>query len=154
MKAVLEGQEAPDFTLPASSGESVTLSDLRGRSVILYFYPKDNTSGCTLEACNFRDAHDQMTGANAVVLGVSPDSVTSHDRFAAEYGLPFLLLADTDHRVAEQYGAWTERSMYGRRFMGIQRSTFLIDPEGRIKKVWPKVQPKGHVEEVLAALAS
>lgn len=152
MNGLHEGDMAPDFTLPTSGGGTLSLADLRGRNVILYFYPKDDTSGCTKEACGFRDAHTETTEANAVVLGVSPDSVDSHDKFIAKYGLPFTLLADTDHSVAERYGVWTEKKMYGNTYMGIQRSTVLIDPSGRIKRVWPTVNAEGHAQEVLSAL--
>jgi peroxiredoxin Q/BCP len=147
-----EGDSAPDFTLARSGGGTLTLSDLRGQSVILYFYPKDDTSGCTREACSFRDAQPVLAGQNAVVIGVSPDSVRSHDRFAQKYGLPFALLADEDHAVADTYGAWQEKSMYGKKYMGIQRSTFLIDPGGRIARIWPRVKVDNHTEEILAAL--
>lgn len=146
------GDVAPDFTLPQNGEGSVSLAKLRGREVVLFFYPKDDTSGCTTEACGFRDRYDALMKADAVVLGVSPDSVSSHDRFAAKFSLPFPLLADTDHSVAEAYGVWKERSMYGKTYMGIERSTFLIDKDGRIKRVWRKVKPEGHAEEVLEAL--
>jgi peroxiredoxin Q/BCP len=152
MTELNEGDSAPDFTLPRSGGGEVSLSDFRGRKVVLYFYPADDTPGCTKEACQLRDANEQIEAANATVLGVSPDGVSSHDRFIAKYGLPFVLLADADHAVAERYGAWTERNLYGRKFMGIQRSTFLIDEQGRIEKIWPRVRADGHAAEVLAAL--
>ena len=148
------GTRAPAFTLPADSGESISLSSLRGRRVVLYFYPKDDTSGCTAEACGFRDHWQAVTGAGAVVLGVSPDPVASHVRFKQKYQLPFPLLADTDHRVAEAYGAWGEKSMYGRTYQGILRSTFIIDETGKIVKVFPRVKPKEHAAEVLDALES
>jgi peroxiredoxin Q/BCP len=148
-----EGTMAPDFRLPADGGGEVALSDHRGRKVVLYFYPKDNTSGCTQEACDFRDDYSQITSAGAVVLGVSPDSVKSHDGFKLKYNLPFFLLSDVDHSVAELYGAWGEKKMYGKSYMGIIRTTYVIDEEGRIIKVFPKVRVKGHSEEVLAALA-
>ncbi len=148
-----EGMMAPDFTLNADGGGEVTLSDYRGQRVVLYFYPKDNTSGCTTEACNFRDDYGQIIAAGAVVLGVSPDSVKSHDGFKLKYELPFALLSDPEHQVAEMYGAWGEKTMYGRTYMGILRSTFIIDEEGKIVTVFPKVKPKNHSEEVLAALA-
>lgn len=146
------GGDAPDFTLPTNGGGTVSLHDLRGRDVILYFYPKDDTSGCTKQACALRDAHATIEGAGAVVLGVSPDDVRSHDRFVAKFGLPFALLADTDHRVAEEYGAWTEKSLYGKKYMGIQRSTYLIGPDGKIKQVWPKVKPDEHLDDVMREL--
>jgi len=147
------GMEAPDFTLPTGDGRTISLHDFRGKTVVLYFYPKDNTSGCTAEACSFRDNDAALQQAGAVVLGVSPDSPKSHAGFAAKYGLPFPLLADTDHRVATAYGVWKQKSMYGRQYMGIERTTFLIGPDGKIKRIWPKVKVNGHVEEVLAALA-
>ena len=148
-----EGEMAPTFDLPADGGETVRLEDLRGRKVVLYFYPKDDTSGCTVEACEFRDALPEFTAHNAVVLGVSPDGVSSHDKFKSKYDLNFPLLADEDHSVAEAYGVWKEKSMYGRTYMGIERSTFLIDEEGRVEKIWRKVRARGHagaVEELLA----
>jgi peroxiredoxin Q/BCP len=148
-----EGTIAPDFTLTADGDKEVTLSDYRGQRVVLYFYPKDHTSGCTTEACNFRDDYSQIIAAGAVVLGVSPDSVKSHDGFKLKYELPFALLSDPEHRVAEMYGAWGEKKMYGRTYLGILRSTFVIDEEGKIVKVFPKVKPKNHSQEVLAALA-
>jgi peroxiredoxin Q/BCP len=147
-----EGTTAPDFTLPADGGGEITLSDYRGRKVVLYFYPKDDTPGCTTEACSFRDDHALLLAAGAVVLGVSPDLVKSHDRFKQKFSLPFALLSDIDHRVAEQYGAWGEKVIYGKKSMGIIRSTFIIDEEGKIAKVFPKVQVQGHSQEVLAAL--
>jgi peroxiredoxin Q/BCP len=152
MSGLQQGDPAPDFTLPRSGGRELALSDLKGKTVILYFYPKDDTSGCTKEACSFRDSHARIQNANAEVVGISPDSVRSHDRFASKYSLPFTLLSDTDHHVAELYGAWVEKSMYGKKYMGIQRSTFLIDPDGRIARIWPKVSVDQHVDEVLAAL--
>jgi thioredoxin-dependent peroxiredoxin len=147
-----EGTMAPDFTLPADGGGEVSLSDYRGKKVVLYFYPKDNTSGCTTEACGFRDDYSQLLAAGAAVLGVSPDSVKSHVGFKSKYSLPFALLSDPDHEVAEAYGAWGEKKMYGKTYEGILRTTFLIDEEGRIIKVFPKVKPAGHSQEVLAAL--
>ncbi len=147
-----EGAPAPDFRLPDATGTEHGLSDYRGRWVVLYFYPADDTPGCTTEACQFRDRHAAIEAAGAVVLGVSPDDPASHARFQAKYDLPFTLLADVDHRVAERYGAWQLKTSYGRSQMGVVRSTFLIDPEGRIARVWPKVKADGHAEEVLAAL--
>ena len=147
-----EGTIAPDFTLEASGG-AVTLSDYQGQTVVLYFYPKDDTPGCTTEACNFRDDYSEIIAAGAVVLGVSPDSVRSHDKFKLKYELPFPLLSDPDHEVAELYGAWGEKKMYGRTYMGIIRSTYIIDDKGIILKVFPKVRPKVHSEEVLAVLS-
>jgi peroxiredoxin Q/BCP len=146
------GSQAPDFQLSDHSGRTVSLSQLAGKNVVLYFYPKDDTPGCTVEACNFRDEHSALQKAGAVVLGVSPDNEKSHQRFATKFSLPFPLLTDAEHKVAEAYGAWGEKVNYGRTYMGIIRSTILIDPQGKVKQVWPKVKVKGHVEEVLAAL--
>lgn len=146
------GAKAPAFSLPSDGGGQVSLKDLRGKRVVLYFYPKDDTTGCTTEACEFRDNWAAVQATGAVVLGVSPDGVGSHDKFKAKFQLPFALLADPDHSVALAYGAWGEKSMYGRKYQGILRSTFLIDELGRIQKVFPKVKPKGHAAEVLAAL--
>lgn len=150
---VSTGDPAPDFTLPADDGATVRLSDLRGRRVVLYFYPKDDTSGCTTQACELRDDLPRFREANAVVLGVSPDPVASHVKFKKKYDLNFPLLADEDHAVAEAYGVWKEKSMYGRKYMGIERSTFVIDTEGRIEQAWRKVKPRGHSELVQAHLA-
>jgi peroxiredoxin Q/BCP len=151
--AMLEvGQKAPGFTLPDQDGKPVKLSDFKGKAVVLYFYPKDDTPGCTQEACDFRDEHTALKKAGAEVLGVSPDDVKRHGKFALKFKLPFTLLADTEHQVADAYGAWGEKSMYGRKYMGIFRSTFLIGKDGRLAAVWPKVKVKGHVEEVQAAL--
>ena len=147
------GAKAPAFKLPASGGETISLKDLKGRPVVLYFYPKDDTSGCTTEACEFRDRWKAVQKTGAVVLGVSPDPVTAHDKFRAKYKLPFPLLADVDHAVAEAYGVWGEKSMYGRKYFGILRTTFLIGADGKIVKVFEKVKPKGHATEVLAPLA-
>lgn len=146
------GQMAPDFTLPADDGSQVTLSQLRGAPVVLYFYPRDNTPGCTREACAFRDRLPQFKRRKVHILGVSPDSVESHRKFRDKFHLNFRLLADTDHKVAEAYGAWREKTLYGKRTMGIQRSTFLIDEDGVVRKTWKKVSVDGHDEEVLAAL--
>ena len=147
------GTIAPDFTLEADQGESVTLSRLRGKKVILYFYPKDDTPGCTIQACDFRDALPGFEGVKAVVLGVSPDSVKSHAKFREKFGLTFPLLADEEHSVSEAYGVWKEKKMYGRTYMGIERSTFLIDEEGVVSQVWRKVKPKGHTEILSKILA-
>jgi thioredoxin-dependent peroxiredoxin len=147
-----EGTMAPDFTLPADGGGEVSLSDYRGKKVVLYFYPKDNTSGCTTEACNFRDDYSEIVAAGAAVLGVSPDTVKSHDKFKTKYQLPFALLSDPDHQVAETYGAWGEKKMYGKTYEGILRSTFIIDEAGKIIKVFPNVKPKDHSQEVLEVL--
>ena len=147
-----EGTLAPDFTLAADGGGTVALSDYRGKKVVLYFYPKDNTSGCTTEACNFRDDHSEILAAGAAVVGVSPDSVKSHDSFKVKYELPFVLLSDPEHEVADAYGAWGEKKMYGRTYMGIIRSTYIIDEQGVIIKVFPKVRPKNHSQEVIEVL--
>jgi peroxiredoxin Q/BCP len=149
-----EGSVAPNFTALAHDGSTVRLSALKGRPVVLYFYPKDDTPGCTVEACGFRDAHAAFGRHQAVVLGVSPDSAKSHVKFREKHGLPFTLLADESHAVAEKYGAWREKSMYGKKYMGIARSTFVIDASGRIAKAFTSVKPQGHEQEVLAALAA
>lgn len=147
-----EGDLAPDFTLPSDDGSTVTLSDLRGSRVILYFYPKDDTSGCTAQACEFRDSLPHIEEKGALVLGVSPDPVRSHQKFKSKYDLNFPLLADEEHQVAEAYGVWKEKSMYGRTYLGIERSTFLIDEEGRIARAWRKVKAKGNADLVAAEL--
>ena len=148
-----EGKKAPTFSLPSDTGKTISLDDFRGtRKVVLYFYPKDDTSGCTTQACEFRDNWKAVQAAGAVVLGVSPDGVASHGKFKGKYQLPFPLLADEDHAVAEAYGAWGEKSMYGRKYHGILRTTFVIGTDGKIEKVFQKVKPKGHAAEVLAAL--
>ena len=152
MNPVAPGDAAPDFTLPADDGGEVTLSDLRGRRVVLYFYPKDDTSGCTRQACEMRDDMPRFEALDAVVLGVSPDPVESHRKFRDKHDLNFPLLADVDHEVAEAYGVWKEKSMYGRKYMGVERSTFLIDEEGRVAEAWRKVKPKGHAELVASRL--
>jgi thioredoxin-dependent peroxiredoxin len=146
------GQKAPDFSLPTDGGGRVTLSAEKGKSVVLYFYPKDDTSGCTAEAQGFRDAYGELSGAGAVVIGLSKDSVAAHDKFKARHGLPFLLASDEKGEVCEKYGVWVEKSLYGRQYMGIERSTFLIDREGRVRAIWRKVKVKGHAAEVLKAL--
>ena len=152
MTTLSEGAEAPDFSLESDTGETVSLSQLRGKPVVLYFYPRDDTPGCTTEACEFRDAWAEVKSTGAVVLGVSPDAAASHKKFKSKFRLPFPLLADPDHKVAERYGAWGERSMYGRKFQGILRTTFVIGPDGRIKKVFERVKPKGHASQVLESL--
>jgi peroxiredoxin Q/BCP len=146
------GAPAPSFTLPDQDGKPVSLKDFAGKWVVLYFYPKDDTPGCTKEACSFRDSHAALQARGAVVLGVSGDSTASHRKFADKYGLPFPLLADTDHAVARAYGAWGTKRMYGKEYEGLIRSTVIIDPEGRVAKTWPKVKPEGHGAEVLAWL--
>ncbi len=146
------GARAPDFTLPADDGTKIKLSGLRGKPVVLYFYPRDDTPGCTREACAFRDRKKELAQRGAVVLGVSPDDLGSHEKFREKHQLNFPLLADPDHKVAEQYGAWREKVRFGKRSMGIQRSTFLIDAGGVVRKVWKNVQVEGHDEQVLEAL--
>jgi len=149
---VEEGTAAPDFTLPADDGAKVKLKDLRGSPVVLYFYPRDDTPGCTKEACAFRDLKKELARAGAKVFGVSTDDVASHEKFRDKYQLNFPLLADVDHKLAEKYGAWREKNMYGKISMGVQRSTFLIDAKGVVRKVWKKVSVDGHDQQVLAAL--
>lgn len=146
------GQKAPAFTLTADDGTKVRLSELKGKPVVLYFYPRDDTPGCTREACSFRDRKSELKKLGAVVLGVSTDSIESHGKFRDKYDLNFPLLADVDHSVAEKYGAWREKNMYGKKSLGIQRSTFLIDPAGKVAKVWKAVKVDGHDEQVLEAL--
>lgn len=148
-----EGQKVPDFSLMNEKGETVQLTDFKVQNVILYFYPKDMTPGCTTEACDFRDRFEDFSHLNAVVLGVSPDDANKHTKFIDKHGLPFSLLVDEDHAVAEAYGVWVLKKMYGREFMGIERSTFLIDSEGKLMKAWRKVRVKNHIEEVYAYLA-
>ncbi len=150
---IAEGETAPDFTLPDQNGNEVTLSELRGRPVVLYFYPRADTPGCTAQACGIRDHRSDYEQAGAAVLGVSPDSVEAVGKFAGKHGLDFTLLADADHSVAERYGTWVEKSMYGKKYMGVARSTFIIDAGGKVAKVFPKVSPKTHDEIVLEALA-
>ncbi|MET0304768.1 MAG: thioredoxin-dependent thiol peroxidase [Solirubrobacterales bacterium] len=147
------GQAAPDFTLPDQEGRELTLSELRGETVVLYFYPRADTPGCTTQACGVRDHSAEYAKAGARVIGVSPDEIGAVKKFAGKFDLGFTLLADADHAVAEAYGAWGEKSMYGKKYMGVQRATFLIDPKGKIAKVFPKVSPKTHDDVVLAALA-
>lgn len=148
----MEGQLAPDFTLPSTDGKDITLSHLRGKNVVVYFYPKDDTSGCTAEACSFRDNMPNFDKLNAVVLGISKDSLDSHRKFREKYGLNFTLLSDEDLVAHELYGTWKEKNLYGRKYMGTERSTFVIDERGRIRKVFRKVQVDGHETEVLEAL--
>jgi peroxiredoxin Q/BCP len=145
------GQKSPDVTLPRDGGGTVSLSDFKGKNVVLYFYPKDDTSGCTKEAVGFSEMVSDFAAANTVVIGISKDSVASHDKFVAKHGLGVILLSDADSDVTERFGSWTEKSMYGKKYMGIDRSTFLIDGQGTIRQIWRKVKVPGHVEEVLAA---
>jgi peroxiredoxin Q/BCP len=150
---IAEGIPAPDFTLPTDAGDTLTLSSLRGQWVVLFAYPKDDTSGCTVEACEFRDALPQFDASKAVILGISPDSVKSHVKFKAKFELPYTLLADEEKTVLQAYDVWKEKSMYGKTYMGVERTTFLIDPMGQIAKVFTKVKPAGHAAEVMAAIA-
>lgn len=152
--SVNEGDIAPDFSKPTDGGDTITLSALRGKPVVLYFYPKDDTPGCTKEACGFRDMLPDFSAVGATVIGVSRDTVAKHDKFKAKYDLPFPLLSDEDGTVCESYGTWVEKSMYGRKYMGIERATFLIDATGTVVRVWHKVKVAGHVDEVLAAVQS
>jgi peroxiredoxin Q/BCP len=150
--ALKEGSKAPDFTLATDSGEKFKLSSLKGKNVVLYFYPKSDTPGCTTEACEFRDQNAAYAKADTVVIGVSPDPVKAQAKFRTKFDLPFTLLADEEHAAAEKYGVWVEKSMYGKKYMGVERSTFVINKEGKIAKIFPKVKPAGHAAEVLAAL--
>ena len=152
MEKLKEGAKAPEIVLQTDAGETFRLSALKGKTVVLYFYPKSDTPGCTKEACEFRDAQQQFAGSDAVIVGVSPDPVSRQSKFKAKYGLPFTLLADVEHKAAEAYGVWKEKSMYGRTYMGIERTTFVIGPDGKILKIFEKVKPAGHASEVLAAL--
>ena len=147
-----EGSIAPDFTLEADEGAPVTLSELRGRNVVLFFYPKDDTSGCTIEACEFRDALPRFDGLDATIFGISPDDAKSHRKFRDKFQLPYRLLVDEGHKVADEYGVWGEKELYGRKYMGNLRTTFLIDREGRIARVFRDVKPEGHAAEVAEAI--
>jgi thioredoxin-dependent peroxiredoxin len=151
---VQERDAAPDFTAQTDRGTELSLHDLRGKKVVIYFYPKDDTPGCTVEACELRDAFPQFEESDAVILGVSPDSVASHQAFKAKFSLPFTLVADVGHAIADAYGVWVEKAMYGKKYWGTARATFLIDRAGRVAKVFPKVTPQGHAAEVAEALAS
>ena len=149
---LIVGDPAPDFTLPASTGEEISLEGFRGRKVVLYFYPKDDTPGCTIEACGFRDANDDIRDAGAVVLGMSPDSLESHDKFISKFELNFPLLSDAEKETINAYDAWGEKESFGKKSMGILRKTFLIDEGGKIAQIWPTVSVDGHADEVLAAI--
>ena len=151
---IREGEQAPDFTLESDAGEQVTLSGLRGKPVVLYFYPKDDTDGCTTQACGIRDAYGEFEQAGAVVLGVSPDGVASHVKFKTKYDLPFTLLADPEHELAERYGVWAEKKYMGKSYMGVNRTTFVIGADGAVVKVFEKVKPLTHADDVLTALRS
>lgn len=146
------GNKAPDFSLPASNGQTVSLKDFADKKVVLFFYPRDNTSGCTREVCSFRDCYDEIQATGAVVLGISGDSLESHHDFISKYNLPFLLLSDGEKQMSVKYGAWGEKKNYGRTYMGMHRITYLIDERGRVTKSWPKVRPDKHGEDVLAAI--
>ncbi len=146
------GKKAPDFTLLNQDGKKISLKDFKGKKIVLYFYPKDNTSGCTKEACSFRDDFPKFKKTDAVILGVSPDSVSSHKKFAEKYNLPFNLLADEDKKIVQLYDVWKEKSMYGKKYMGVERTTYIIDEEGKIKKIFNKVKVDGHNVEVMEAL--
>ena len=152
-RMVEEGKKAPGFSLPNADGETINLSDFKGKTVVLYFYPKDNTPGCTKQACGFRDASKEYASVNTVVIGISPDNQASHQKFRDKFELPFLLLADPDRKAIEAYGVWKEKNMYGKKYMGVERSTFVIDGEGITKKIIRKVKVDGHVESVLSMLS-
>jgi peroxiredoxin Q/BCP len=152
MAHLQEGEKAPDIHLKTDSGEQFDLADLSGKNIVLYFYPKADTPGCTKEACEFRDTSQKFSKANTVVVGVSPDATKAQAKFKDKFDLPFTLLADVDHQAAEAYGVWKEKSMYGKKYMGVERTTFVIGPDGKIKKIFPKVKVEGHAEEVLAAI--
>jgi peroxiredoxin Q/BCP len=148
-----KGSPAPPISLPDDSGQTFVLSSLKGKNVVLYFFPKADTPGCTKESCEFRDISKKFTKANTVIVGISPDPVRAQARFKEKFDLPFVLLADVDHKAAEAYGVWKEKSMYGKKYMGIERTTFVIDTKGIVKKIFPKVKVDGHAEEVLAAVS-
>lgn len=146
------GKKAPSFTALDSTGKKVSLTDFKGKKVVLYFYPKDMTSGCTQEACDFRDSHPDFKKLNAVILGVSIDSIQSHQKFSSKYELPFTLLSDEKKEIVEKYGVWKEKSMYGKKYMGIERTTFIIDENGKIENIFPKVKVAGHIDEILKSI--
>lgn len=152
--ALKEGDKAPDFTAASSDGKQISLKDLKDKKVVLYFYPKDDTPGCTVEACGFRDGIKKFEKQDTIVLGVSPDSVASHNKFIEKFKLPFILLADEDKRICQAYGVWVEKSMYGKKYMGVARTTFIIGEDGRIEKIYEKVKPEGHTDEVLEHLTA
>jgi len=152
MSELTVGSKAPAFTLKDQKGETLSLADLKGKTIVLYFYPKDDTPGCTTEACTYRDEHTAFQKKGAIVLGISPDDEESHAKFAEKFSLPFSLLADHEHKIAEAYGMWVEKSMYGKTYMGVERSTFVIGPDGKLKAIFRKVKAGEHVAEVLAAL--
>lgn len=147
------GDQAPNFTTPSSTGKNISLKDFQGqKNIVLYFYPKDDTPGCTVQACGFRDEIKAIEKLNAVVLGVSPDSLKSHDKFISKFKLPYILLSDEDKKLCQDYGVWVEKSMYGRKYLGVARTTFIIDKKGKIAKIFEKVKPEGHNQEVIEAL--
>ncbi|MFA5060185.1 MAG: thioredoxin-dependent thiol peroxidase [Candidatus Omnitrophota bacterium] len=153
MPKINVGDKAPEFNVPGSNGENIALKDFKGKkSVVLYFYPKDDTPGCTVEACGFRDQIKSIAGIDAVVLGVSPDPVDSHKKFIQKFKLPFILLSDVDKKICQDYGVWVGKSMYGRKYMGVARTTFIIGKDGKVVKVFEKVKPEGHEAEVIATL--
>ncbi len=152
MADLKEGDKAPSIQLDTDTGEHFELASLEGQNVVLYFYPKADTPGCTKEACEFRDTSKKFTKANTAIVGISPDATKAQAKFKDKFDLPFTLLADVDHKVAEDYGVWKEKSMYGKKYMGVDRTTFVIGPDGKIKKIFPKVKVDGHAEEVLAAI--
>lgn len=150
--SVIIGEKAPSISLPSNEGKQVQLSDYLGKNIVLYFYPKDMTPGCTTQACDFRDSYEEFNNVDAVIIGISPDPLSRHEKFIEKYGLPFLLLADEDHEAAEAFGVWKLKKNFGKEYMGVERSTFLINKEGIIVKEWRKVSVKGHIEEVLMYL--
>jgi peroxiredoxin Q/BCP len=152
MSELKVGAKAPAFSAPDQTGQNVSLSDFKGKTVVLYFYPKDDTPGCTVEACSFRDEHSVFLKKGAIVIGVSPDSPKKHTKFIEKFSLPFPLLADEDHKICEYYNVWVEKSMYGKTYMGVERSTFVIGPDGKLKAIYRKVKPAEHTAEVLADL--
>ncbi|MBI3315380.1 MAG: thioredoxin-dependent thiol peroxidase [Candidatus Omnitrophica bacterium] len=152
MSVLKEGDKAPDFNVPASNGQTISLKSLKGKKVVLYFYPKDDTPGCTVEACGFRDQIKKIEAEGAVVLGVSPDAVDSHHEFISKFKLPFMLLSDTEKQMCRDYGVWVEKSMYGKKYMGVARTTFIIGKSGNVEKIFEKVKPEGHSDEVWACL--
>lgn len=149
-----EGSKASDFDLPASNGQNISLNSLKNKNIVIYFYPKDDTPGCTVEACGFRDSFKEIEKLGAVLLGVSPDNTASHEKFIKKFNLPFILLADTEKKMCQDYGVWVEKSMYGKKYMGVARTTFIINKQGQIAKIFGKVKPEGHNQEILTALKS
>ena len=152
MRKLQENDKAPDFSLPSSNGVNISLADLRGKNVVVYYYPKDDTPGCTLEACGFRDTHKEIEKLNAVILGVSPDGGGSHQKFIKKFNLPFTLLSDEQKKMCQDYGVWVEKNMYGKKYMGVARTTFIINKSGKIAKIFEKVKPEGHNQEVMEVL--